>query len=325
MHDLIQKYRDNELSAEDVRKLRKLLDGMSDNELAGILEKDWEVYKADGEQRLPTGMESRLRRNIHSVVGKVHSKWHIAFVTVACVMAAIICVGLGYIAHVGMPMSEAAHDVYISANDTGGTSVTFPDGSAVSMKPQSYISYHVPPSAEGERSIQFSGTGHFCIARIPENPFTISSDMLDVTVLGTEFYLSAENDGKNARLYLQEGLVRFQSKLSGESVELHPGSLASLDYESGRISVSTDSSLVDVFSKSDAVCLNYENTSLGSVVESLNTRYAPFHITLGSAELGKMEFTGTLPANNLMEALSVLEYTANLRISVSNSEVTLYE
>ena len=168
MHDLIQKYRDNELSAEDVRKLRKLLDGMSDNELAGILEKDWEVYKADGEQRLPTGMESRLRRNIHSVVGKVHSKWHIAFVTVACVMAAIICVGLGYIAHVGMPMSEAAHDVYISANDTGGTSVTFPDGSAVSMKPQSYISYHVPPSAEGERSIQFSGTGHFCIARIPE-------------------------------------------------------------------------------------------------------------------------------------------------------------
>lgn len=73
MHDLIQKYRDNELSAEDVRKLRKLLDGMSDNELAGILEKDWEVYKADGEQRLPTGMESRLRRNIHSVVGKVHS------------------------------------------------------------------------------------------------------------------------------------------------------------------------------------------------------------------------------------------------------------
>ena len=104
MHDLIQKYRDNELSAEDVRKLRKLLDGMSDNELAGILEKDWEVYKADGEQRLPTGMESRLRRNIHSVVGKVHSKWHIAFVAVACVMAAIICVGLGYIAHGGMPM-----------------------------------------------------------------------------------------------------------------------------------------------------------------------------------------------------------------------------
>ncbi len=270
-------------------------------------------------------MESRLRRNIHSVVGKVHSKWHIAFVAVACVMAAIICVGLGYIAHGGMPMVDAAHEVYISANDNGGTSVTFPDGSAVSMKPQSHISYHVPPSVEGERSIQFTGTGHFCITKIPENPFTISSDMLDVTVLGTEFYLSAENDGKNARIYLQEGLVRFQSKLSGESVELHPGSLASLDYESGRISVSTDSSLVDVFSKSDAVCLNYENTSLGSVVESLNTCYAPFHITLGSAELGKMEFTGTLPANNLMEALSVLEYTANLRISVSNSEVTLYE
>lgn len=324
MHNLIQKYRDNELSADEVRKLSILLDGMSDDELSEILEKDWEEYDKNAVGTLPKNVEERLRKNIHIAAGMKRPKWGRALRAVACCAAALLLIALGYFAHSNIVISDIASEIQIAANETGGTDITFPDGSTVVMKPQSTVSYMVPPTTDGERSIQFAGTGHFCIAKTAEKPFTISSEMLDVTVLGTEFYLSAEPGKKSARLYLQEGLVKFQSKISGECVELHPGNLASLDYASGRISVSSDSTLVEVFSKSDALYLNYENTSLGSVVESLNTCYAPFHITLDSKELGDMEFTGTLPVNNLMEALSILEYTANLKISIGNSEVTLY-
>ncbi|WP_295729493.1 FecR family protein [uncultured Muribaculum sp.] len=322
MHDLIHKYKENKLSAEEIGKLRELLDGMSDDELSAFLEKDWEE---NGERRetLPEDVSARLRKTVWASAGLRPSGGRRFMWIAACCAVMALCLFAGYAARGIMVSGGDDSDVVIAANETGGTDVTFSDGSEISMRPHSSIGYSEPPTSDGERSVRFAGTGHFRIAKGCRKPFTVASERLDVTVLGTDFYLSAEPDKKTARLYLQEGLVQFKSKLSGESVEMHPGNLAVLDYATGKISVTEDSTLVDVFRMSDSTNLNYVNTSLGSVVESLNTCYAPFHITLSPASLGEMKFTGNLPGNNLMEALSVLEYTASLKISVRSNEIVL--
>ncbi len=323
MHNLIQKYRDNELSAEDVGKLRELLDGMSDEELAMLLEDDWRKNGCRA-ARLPEDIEMRLQRNIHRTAGLYKTRKRMILTAVASCAAVLLCLVAGYAAGRFYTLPGVSHNVSVTANETGGTNVTFPDGSTVTMKPQSEISYSVLPTRDGVRTISFDGVGHFNIAKGCTEPFTISSEMLEVTVLGTEFYLFAASEKNDSRLYLQEGLVKLQSKLSGESVEMLPGMLAVLDCHTGRISVNADSTLVDVFNESDNINLNYKNASLGSVIQSLNINYAPFHITLATPGMEELVFTGNLPGNNLMEALSILEYTANIKISVSNSEITLY-
>lgn len=323
MHDLIHKYKDNKLSAEEIGKLRELLDGMSDDELSGLLEKDWEENGVLRET-LPADVSERIRKTIYASAGMRPSGWRVFLRIAACCAVVVLCLVAGYVARGALMSGAADSDVVIAANETGGTDVTFSDGSLITMRPHSTVGYSEAPTSDGERSVRFAGTGHFRIAKGCKKPFTVESDMLDVTVLGTEFYLSAESGKKNARLYLQEGLVEFKSRLSGECVEMHPGNLAVLDYATGKISVTEDSTLVDVFNMSDSINLNYVNTSLGSVVESLNTCYAPFHITLSPASLGEMKFTGNLPVHDLMEALSVLEYTGSLKISLSNNEIVLY-
>ncbi|MDE7442559.1 MAG: FecR domain-containing protein, partial [Muribaculaceae bacterium] len=241
----------------------------------------------------------------------------------ACCAAVVVCVGLGmFINNRFFKQSDAP--MMITANQNDITEISFPDGTHIAMNPHSSVNYETVPAAGTDRHIRFDGIGHFNVAHDSKHPFVVSTDVLDVTVLGTEFYLAAESSATNASLYLQNGAVELLSKKTSHRINMHPGDLAVVDYATGQITVSSDTTLISVFRISDKIRFIYHDVPLECVVKSLNTCYAPFHISLESDDLARLKFTGSLSRNNLMEALSVLEYTANLKISVSNSQITLY-
>lgn len=324
MHNLIEKYRNDELSAGEMGELRQLLDRMSDPEIGAELEGDWlESAQAMSGQPAPDNVEQRVGRSIMRDINPRKRWLSLLYKGVAAGIAAFLCVTAGFFLHDRL-MSPDSGPVQITADANETTEIVFPDGSCVSVNPRSSLSYETVPSAGHDRNIRFDGIGHFNIAKDSEHPFVVSAEALDVTVMGTEFYLAAESDATSASLYLQDGSVDLLSRKTAHHVTMKPGDMAVLDYATGQITVTSDASLVNVFKASDRVRLNYDDVPLGSVVASLNTCYAPFHICLDSDQLAGLKFTGSLPKNNLMEALSVLEYTANLKMSVSNSEITLY-
>jgi len=70
--------------------------------------------------------------------------------------------------------------------DAGNKRVTLPDGSIVSLKAGSKLSYP-EEFKENQRSVSLEGEAFFEVTRSPQQPFVVEANPVEVTVLGTTF------------------------------------------------------------------------------------------------------------------------------------------
>ncbi len=113
--------------------------------------------------------------------------------------------------------------------------VTLPDGSEVQLNAESTIEF--PASFQsGERRVNLRGEAYFKVARNEQSPFIVTSDQLNIKVLGTEFNLKSYSS-ETAHVTLVKGKVEVMRP--GEEVcdvTLAPGEDAWYD-EKGHIQV----------------------------------------------------------------------------------------
>jgi len=112
----------------------------------------------------------------------------------------------------------------------GGTyKVTLADGTRVWLNAESTLKY---PShfAKGERVVELEGEAYFDVKRAQtENstahfqPFKVVSASQTITVLGTEFNISAYHDEEETKTTLVDGKVRVETRRSDENMTLLPG------------------------------------------------------------------------------------------------------
>src|SRR5690606_36569752 len=112
----------------------------------------------------------------------------------------------------------------------GGTyKVTLADGTVVWLNAGSTLKY---PSyfGKGDRVVELEGEAYFDVKRIQtENPtahfqpFKVVSANQAITVLGTEFNVSAYKDEDNTKTTLVDGKVRVETLRSLENITLLPG------------------------------------------------------------------------------------------------------
>lgn len=112
----------------------------------------------------------------------------------------------------------------------GGTyKVTLADGTTVWLNAESTLKY---PSrfAKGERVVELEGEAYFDVKRLQtENsaahfqPFKVVSANQTITVLGTEFNVSAYHDEEDTKTTLVDGKVRIAKIRSHENITLYPG------------------------------------------------------------------------------------------------------
>lgn len=112
----------------------------------------------------------------------------------------------------------------------GGTyKVTLTDGTTVWLNAESTLKY--PTSfAKGERVVELKGEAYFDVKRVPTDnsaadfkPFKVVSANQTITVLGTEFNISAYHDEEETKTTLVDGKVRVETPRSGEELTLLPG------------------------------------------------------------------------------------------------------
>ncbi|PRD54028.1 hypothetical protein C5749_11040 [Sphingobacterium gobiense] len=112
----------------------------------------------------------------------------------------------------------------------GGTyNVTLADGSMVWLNAESTLKY---PShfAKGERVVELEGEAYFDVKRVQADnsaahfkPFKVVSANQTITVLGTEFNISAYHDEEETKTTLVDGKVRVETRRFGEEMTLLPG------------------------------------------------------------------------------------------------------
>ena len=105
---------------------------------------------------------------------------------------------------------SAGHDENLIASEFSKGNFTLPDGTAVCLNRGSRLTYDHRFNRR-KRVVTLEGEAYFDVAKNKEKPFIVKTPELDVTVLGTQFTVSAY-EGNRVTTYLEEGSVKVSAR-----------------------------------------------------------------------------------------------------------------
>ncbi|WP_231490595.1 FecR family protein [Pedobacter sp. Leaf170] len=180
---------------------------------------------------------------------------------------------------------------YTSSNQ----SITLPDGSSVKVYPAGEIRYAIP-FVQQSREIYLTGKSFFKVAKDKKHPFTVYSNGISTTALGTSFTITADDKTELVKVELHTGkvwvkkMVRVLNKQIFSEI-LMPGEKLVYDKSKDKVNVSTNGLLARVPIKLNEV--NFTQVALKDVFEKLKSHYN-IKIIYNETDLAEISFTGTI-------------------------------
>lgn len=198
----------------------------------------------------------------------------------------------------------------------GQYQVQLPDGSRVWLNAASSLRF--PASFQGMlRRVELRGEAYFDVKSDPAHPFIVALPDMEVTVLGTQFNVSAYESEKQ-KTVLIEGAVKLQSPQ--QAVVLRPGQSAQWE-RGGLTSVEDDPYAEDAAAWKDGMFI-FTNAPLSSIMTQLSRWYNIDHRYEKESLKGKI-FTGQISrGEKLSEVLKMLEMTGTIHFQMENKTVT---
>ena len=206
---------------------------------------------------------------------------------------------------------------------------TLSDGSTVELLPNSTLSYSVDFN-DAKRDVLLNGEATFDIAKNVTKPFSVYSNSILITVLGTRFTVRSYEANNATKVILHEGRVMVKisnasSQDNKKEYHLTPGDIFILRKVNGpspitnteRIAtpkdISTDSLSARVLhlEKDKDDCYVFNNCNLDVVFDQLQIIYNT-KIIYDKAELGNRSFIGKIDKKDSL-------YSILKRISLLNS------
>ena len=328
MKELERKYRNDQLSVEELRLLRERVNAMSDQDI------EREMYEVWMDEEPGSGMEfteersdwlkQRIDAQIDVSNEKVsrHSYWllmnRIARVAAILLLPVFVVLTIYLYQENGRMASE---EMVVSTGKGERANITLPDGTAVALNSESSLIYTPKVFNKDKRQIRFEGEGYFQVAKNRDCPFLIDAEGLSVEVLGTTFNLDVRRSEKTAELILEEGSVRFRSLKTGKNALLEPMEKLILDQETGQFVIESgrDIETETAWKRGELV---FENVAFEDLISSVERNYG-VQIETDYLSDAADSFTGTIPVNNLLEALTVIGKVYNLSVLVEGDEIRL--
>jgi ferric-dicitrate binding protein FerR (iron transport regulator) len=321
MNNLIDKYRKDGLTAEELSELKKLANSMTDEEIERKIYTSWTDDGVDT-SFVDDSVEERMKNNIDAIIGRRRSRISLLMrwsrIAAAILLPISILLTIYFYRESNLILSQ---EMFVTTDKAERASITLPDGTIVSLNAESVLEYSPKNYNKKERKINFSGEGYFQVFHNEKIPFFINAKGLQVKVLGTVFNLSVREKDATAVLSLEEGSVSLLSTRNNQNVVLQKNQKAILNHSTGDITVITDENISDVsaWRRGDMV---FRNTELSQVIRSIEENY---NMTIQVDCKGCLSdpFTGTLPVNNLNEALEVVEHSYHLKAVINGKEITI--
>ena len=211
-------------------------------------------------------------------------------------LAAVFLIALsGYLSY-----NSLSGDSFVSGSETAYAMLD--DGTSVWLAPHSKLEYS--SSLTNGREATLSGKAYFDVARDEARPFSIHSDEITITVLGTSFTV----DGHTGEVSVNSGKVAVTSDT--DAVTLTKGDKASVldtKFQVGHTSR-------EDFDWVNPV-LKFDNTPLDQVLKELSLHFQIEIVYKGRTDLSKCPFTATnLNDASLDQILSILEATYSMEV-----------
>jgi len=319
--ELQNKYKTDTLSSDELMLLKEKINAMSDDELASQLQDDWMVSDIDTSSVDDHRMDD-LKNRIDRSIGR-KPVYTFGWLAKAARIAAAVLLPVFVLSTVyfyRQTRLAGSEEMVVTTGAGERANITLPDGTNVALNSNSRLAYLPKMFNKSDRRIAFSGEGYFQVHKDATRPFLIDGRGLGVKVLGTVFNLHVRENDASAELALEEGSVLFSSKRNHEDVVLEVGSMAILDQNTGSITVVNEKNITNAAAWKSGYLI-YHETELSEVIKDMESNYG-VTIVMGKKCLSDL-FTGTVPSNDLNEALLILEKSYHLKSSRQGNRIVL--
>ena len=230
-------------------------------------------------------------------------------------IAASIIVLLAIGAIVYWQMSEPVKDMVVQAEKVV-VNDTLADGSVVTINTGSTIYY--PSRFTGNtRRVKLSGEAFFAVTPDRNKPFIISSNGVQVTVVGTAFNVKSTDDYTD--VIVESGIVRVTK--GDQTIELHANEKVHIvTKDSSFTKEAVQDHLYNYYRTKQFVC---DDTPLWKLVEVVNEAYDA-QIVFGDERLKDLKLNATFNNESLDQVLDVIRLTFNIRVTKDEDSIILH-
>ena len=201
--------------------------------------------------------------------------------------------------------------------------VVLPDGTKVWLNSSSSVEY-VAPFFSRQRRVKMEGGAYFEVEHDRRAPFVVSTNGLDIEVLGTRFNIRNDDNEHRVTTVLLEGAVKaYASGREQASVRLHPAQQLVFDTRTHAMRLTDCPSAERSINWIDGrFC--FEHDTFGEIVAELK-RYYNVDIRFMDNRLRDMRFSGNFRVEDgIYHIMSVLQLTYKFNYRIAGNDIELY-
>ena len=194
------------------------------------------------------------------------------------------------------------------------------DGTLVHMNSGSSLKYPVNFIPEQERKVFLKGEAYFEVTINGENAFLVSTDAMEIMVLGTHFNVNSYSDSESFTV-LAEGSVAVYDKKSSDfnPTVIQPGEKALI--ADGSIEV-TDVDVNDYLSWREGK-LSFNNQSFKEIIGKIERHYGVL-IQNDVTDLNSERFYGNFKEETIIDLLDTFKESAGFDYYIENNIIKIY-
>lgn len=192
------------------------------------------------------------------------------------------------------------------------------DGTKVWLNADSKIKYPVS-FGQDKREVSLRGEGYFEVAKDSARPFIMSTDKMDVKVLGTTFDVNTYEDEGKSFVVLVEGLVEVSAG-KGESRIITPGYMAEVDMHDVQAKIHVSKCDTEHYIAWKSGNFSFRNASLTEILKRVSRYY---DVTVIREQVFEEEYyTGDVSSDVSLESLlAVIESSNSVSFKVERKIV----
>lgn len=212
----------------------------------------------------------------------------------------------------------AAQEYLSYHNNYGKTAtITLEDGSKISLNSNSTLKYP-QHFASDKREVKLEGEGFFEISKDKDRPFTVKTNKLTTTVLGTKFNVSAYRNSAEALVALVEGSVTVELNDKSQKLTLKPSEMASLIGTNRLEKTTFDTQKVTAWQTGAII---FENASFEDIASKL---YNAYGITLiNNTDDNNWQYSGSFTKTDYISIIQNICFAKRINYKINNNIITL--
>ena len=330
-----KRFFDGKLSQNEAKEFLKWMDSKKgEAELGSIIEEVWED-EVGGKRQTPIKpiqqqpKKDRGFKDPDPISPKIHPKkpktiriWF----AVAASLTMLITFGLSFTLN-KIPAEDQVFAAELeivkltkSTQRAQRKLLVLPDGSKVTLNAESTIIYG--EDFKTNRTIKLDGEAFFEVAKDPEHPFTVISQNISTTALGTSFNVKSYPTDRKIQVSLATGKVRVEDRLNQSNVEILPGEGVRYDHKANSLEkVNVD--LRGMLSWREGI-LHFDKVPFNVILEDLERWYGVEFTVSGKSKTPTLLCSGTFGPNEyLSNVLKALSYSVDFGYQIDDKTVSL--